>query len=151
VIGLRVKRTGGDSPPPLGERLASRTVSRKGEVFIETLHEQERNQTAENWEMLLSKVDDAAKKLLSNRNKENLRAYREAVRGFMKEAVRGSYQMKGERRWDRRGNTRILYLIERVNQNLEEVAAMVLQNQGDAMAVMAKMDEIRGLLVDLYY
>ncbi|HHU50643.1 MAG TPA: YaaR family protein, partial [Firmicutes bacterium] len=107
--------------------------------------------TAENLEKLMANVDETAKKLLADRSKANLRAYREAVRNFMKEAVGGSYRMKGERRWDRRGNTRILYLIERVNQNMEEVAAMVLQEQADAMAVMAKLDEIRGLLIDLYY
>jgi uncharacterized protein YaaR (DUF327 family) len=148
---LRVKRTGGESPPPITERLQTQNVGRKGGAFLDALHDREKSHTAENLEKLMANVDETAKKLLADRSKANLRAYREAVRNFMKEAVGGSYRMKGERRWDRRGNTRILYLIERVNQNMEEVAAMVLQEQADAMAVMAKLDEIRGLLIDLYY
>jgi uncharacterized protein YaaR (DUF327 family) len=148
---LRVKRTGGESPPPITERMSAQSLGRKGSAFLDTLHEQEQSHAALNLEKLLANVDDTAKKLLSDRSKANLKAYREAVRSFMKEAVGGSYRMKGERRWDRRGNARVLYLIERVNKNLEEVATMVLQKQEDAMAVMAKMDEIRGLLVDLYY
>lgn len=96
-------------------------------------------------------MDEAAQNLIKERTLANLRRYREAVREFMKKVVAGSYQVKGSRRWDGRGNRKVFYLVEKVNYSLEQLATMVLQKQTDTMRLMAALDEIRGLLLDLYY
>ncbi|HBR35174.1 MAG TPA: hypothetical protein DD734_11110 [Firmicutes bacterium] len=82
---------------------------------------------------------------------ETLRAYRAAVRDFLKEAVSGSYQMKEESRWDRKGNRRVFCVVQKINQALEDLTTEVLQKNSESINVLAKIDEIRGLLVDLYY
>lgn len=130
---------------------AASKVNLKHSVFFDTLQEYETKDPAGNWEELMSAVDEAAQNLLQDRTLSNLRRYREAVREFMKKAVDGSYQIKGSRRWDGRGNRKAFYLIEKVNHSLEGLAAMVLKKQAGTMKLMAALDEIRGLLLDLYY
>ena len=149
---MRIKRADSDTPRPVRDTASwTSGINMKDSAFFESLQEYGSEERREGLENLLTLIDEAAKKLLSERNLGNLRLYREMVQRFMAEAVSGSYRVKEEQRWDFRGNRRAMCLIERVNRELEELAAMILKKQGDAIEIMAKMDEIRGLLVDLYY
>ncbi len=147
---MRIKGVGQEAPPPRGER---------SEPALESIHQGKFSQIlktageqpAAGWDQLLSQVDEAAKKMLTQPSMETLRSYRAAVRDFLKEAIPGSYRMKGESRWDRRGNRRLFCVVQKINQKLEELTAAVLQKNAKPMELMAKVDEIRGLLVDLYY
>lgn len=102
-------------------------------------------------EAMLERIDDAGRELVTRRGVEELKAYREAVRDFLKEAIGSTYQMKQEQHWDRRGNSRDYRLIIKVNHNLDELTRLVLQTQAPSIELMAKLDEIRGLLVDLKF
>ncbi len=125
-------------------------VNLKHSVFFSTLQEYEAKKVEGSLEDFIAAVDEAAQNLLKERTLANLRRYREAVREFMKKVVAGSYQVKGSHRWDGRGR-KVFYLIEKVNHSLESLATMVLQKQTGTMKLMAALDEIRGLLLDLYY
>ncbi|NLY88350.1 MAG: YaaR family protein [Firmicutes bacterium] len=147
---MEIKRVGRRDSSPRKKKAAAK-VNLKHSVFFATLQEYEAKDAGGSLEDFIAAVDEAAQNLLKERTIANLRRYREAVREFMKKVVAGSYQIKGSRRWDRRGNRKVLYLIEKVNHSLEGLAAMVLKKQADTMKVMAALDEIRGLLLDLYY
>ena len=146
---MEIKRVGrrGSSE----RKKAAAKVNLKHSVFFETLQEYEAKNTGGSLEDYIAAVDEAAQNLIKERTLANLRRYREAVREFMKKVVAGSYQVKGSRRWDGRGNRKVFYLVEKVNYSLEQLATMVLQKQTDTMRLMAALDEIRGLLLDLYY
>jgi len=148
---MDIKRVGRKSSSPLKQKEKQSKVNLKHSVFFDTLQEYEADKGKENWEQLLTAVDEAAKRLLEQRNIGNLRRYRELVREFMQKAVAGSYNVKGARRWDGRGNRKAFYLIEKVNNSLENLAAMVLKKQENTLKLMAALDEIRGLLLDFYY
>lgn len=150
---MDIKRVGRKPSSPLKqkEKETQSRVNLKHSIFFDTLQEYGRDKGTENWEELLTAVDEAAKRLLKQRNIANLRRYRELVREFMRKAVAGSYNVKGARRWDGRGNRKAYYLIEKVNSSLEELAAMVLKKQENTLKLMATLDEIRGLLLDFYY
>lgn len=147
---MRIRGVGQEAPPARGER---------SEFGPESVHQSNFSQmlktagehSAAGWDQLLSQVDKAAQKMLNHPSLETLRAYRAAVRDFLKEAISGSYRMKEESRWDRRGNRRIFCVVQKVNQALEELTTEVLQKNAKPIELMARVDEIRGLLVDLYY
>jgi uncharacterized protein YaaR (DUF327 family) len=102
-----------------------------------------------NFDEMLDQITRAGRALVTGRSVAELKAYREAVRKFLQESIRGSYQVKEERRWDRRGNHRKLLLVKEVNQRLEELTRMVMESQAPGIGILAKLDEIRGLLLDL--
>ena len=147
---MRIKGVGAESPPALGER-GDLTREITGNASFKQILKTAAGQDAADWDRLLRRVDEAAQKLMTEPSMETLRSYRAAVRDFLKEAVGGSYRMKGENRWDRRGNRRVFCVVQKLNQALEELTAEVLQKNAESITVLAKIDEIRGLLVDLYY
>ena len=147
---MRIKGIGTESAPPLAER-GELTPENVGKVAFKRILETAGEQEAASWDQLLSRVDEAGKKLLNEPSMATLRSYRAAVRDFLKEAISGSYQMKGESRWDRRGNRRVFCVVEKINQALEELTTAVLEKNAKTITLMAKIDEIRGLLIDLYY
>jgi uncharacterized protein YaaR (DUF327 family) len=79
-----------------------------------------------------------------------MKKYREMIAEFMYEAVRFAFSFKKQSTMDARGRHRIFALIKRINKKLEELAAQVLADQTDNLAVMNSIDELRGLLLDLY-
>lgn len=99
---------------------------------------------------MLERVTLAGRRLLKGRGAAELKAYREAVRDFLKNSVRSAYQVKSERRWDRQGNPREYRIVTEINRHLEELTRMVLETQAPSLEILAKLDEIRGLLVDLF-
>ena len=147
---MRIKGVGTESSPPSTER-GELNPENVGKVAFKQILKNAGQQEAASWDQLLGRVDEAGKRLLKQPSMETLRSYRSAVRGFLKEALRGSYQMKGESRWDRRGNRRVFSVVQRLNQALEELTTAVLEKNAEPMTMMAKIDEIRGLLIDLYY
>lgn len=147
---MRIKGISAESPSVVTERGALISESGANSGFTQVLKDQE-GKLAGGWEQLLNRVDEASKHLLNQPSTENLRSYRQAVRDFLKDALQGSFRMKGESRWDRRGNRRVFCVVKKINKALEELTARVFKTNEEAIDVMAKIDEIRGLLVDLYY
>ena len=147
---MRIRGVGQEMPPSRGERSEFSPEGIQQSNFSQML-KNAGEQSAAGWDQLLSQVDEAAKKMLTHPCTETLRSYRAAVQNFLKEAISGSYRMKGESRWDRRGNRRIFCVVQKVNQALEELTTEVLQKTAKPIELMARVDEIRGLLVDLYY
>ena len=102
-----------------------------GKVAFKQILKTAGEQEAAGWDQLLSRVDEAGKRLLNQPSMATLRSYRAAVRDFLKEAIGGSYEMKGESRWDRRGNRRVFCVVQKINQALEELTTDVLEKNAD--------------------
>jgi len=79
-----------------------------------------------------------------------LKRYKEMIAEFMYEAVRFSYEFKKQSTLDARGRHRIYALIKRINAKLEELTKQMLSGESDNLMVMAAVDELRGMLLDLY-
>lgn len=50
---------------------------------------------------------------------------------------------------DRRGRHRVYGMIKRVNSALDELAQELMKDEKDHLAILGKIDEIRGLLLDI--
>lgn len=105
----------------------------------------------EKLENLLRDITEQGKKLTETLNIKELKRYKELVRGFLHEAVNKMYQLKEEAGWDRRGRHKIYTVVKSVDQELENLTGMMLTEQKDQVAILAKIDEIRGMLLDLYF
>lgn len=79
----------------------------------------------------------------------DMRRYREMVREFMNEIVTHSHKFSRENFLDRRGRHRVYGMIKLIDKNLDELAECLLQEEKDALAILNKIDEICGLLLDI--
>lgn len=104
----------------------------------------------EKLENLLKDITEQGKKLSETLNIKDLKRYKELIRGFLNEAVNKMYRLKEEAGWDRRGRHKIYTVIQSVDRELENLTGMMLAEQKDKVAILAKLDEIRGMLLDIY-
>ena len=79
-----------------------------------------------------------------------LKRYREMLAEFMHEAVRFTFQFKKQSTLDPRGRHRIYAIIKKINSKLEELTRQVLSGEAESLSLMEAIDDIRGMLVDLY-
>jgi len=50
---------------------------------------------------------------------------------------------------DRRGRYRVYSTIKKINDELDNLVADVLRNQKDNLKILQRLDDIRGLILDL--
>ncbi len=97
-------------------------------------------------------ADVAAEKLKACQMPEYFSDYREKVSQFMRYIVKTNYVVEKEKRLGRTRRNRPLAeytKISQVNKKLDEMAQWLLHSHKDTLEMLAKIDEIRGLLVDL--
>lgn len=94
---------------------------------------------------LLAEIDEAGDRLQRHPIRAELARYRALVGRFLKEAT--SKMASAERRTDRRN--RVFVLVQVVDRKLEELTELLVEGQADALALLAKLQEIQGLLIDL--
>lgn len=80
----------------------------------------------------------------------DMKHYRSLVKGFMNEVVNRSHEFSRENFLDRRGRHRVYGIIRRVDEALDELAQELVKEEQDVMAILSRVDEIRGLLLDIF-
>lgn len=99
---------------------------------------------------LLEDIDQKGRRLLSDRGKEELEVYKGAVRKFMQKALSASYAVE-EHQARRSDGKFVVYLVtRRVDEALETLTGLLVAGQQDVFRLAGVLEEIRGLLMDLY-
>ena len=78
-----------------------------------------------------------------------MKKYRSSVKEFMNEIVSRSHEFSRENFLDRRGRHRVYGIIRQVDKNLDELAEELLKEEKDNLAILGKIDDIRGMLIDI--
>ena len=68
----------------------------------------------------------------------------------MNEIVNRSHKFSRENFLDRRGRHRVYGIVKLVDSNLDELAAELIKDEKDAISILNKVDEIKGLLLDIF-
>jgi uncharacterized protein YaaR (DUF327 family) len=97
---------------------------------------------------LLDDVHSAGDALRLRPLAEEIKRYKQAVRQFLHYVVENGYSVKTESYLFNHEKRRKVQ-IEVVDQKLEQLAAGILSGQLGQVAILARLDEITGLLVDL--
>ena len=72
------------------------------------------------------------------------------IKDFMNEIVNRSHSFSRENFLDRKGRHRVYGIIRLVDQNLDELAQELVKDEQDHLAILNKIGEIRGLLLDIF-
>lgn len=103
-------------------------------------------------EELKKKALDIAKqgkRLSSHVDIAELKAYKRMVMEFLDEAVRSSSSFSKDSFLDRRGRHRVFATIKIVNEKLEQLTREVISQERDNLSIVGKIEDIRGLILDL--
>lgn len=157
IKGVSSPRTRPAGAGPTGEGKTKTTrvggiegVEAKETPFIDQLRESSDLKTKEMLDGVLDSINEAGSRFLEHPTYENLLTYKGLVQRFMRVAVERLYRVK-ERLGSRVTDQQKVYtIIEEVDKRLKSLTDEVLSGQSDSLSLMAKIDDIRGMLVDLY-
>ena len=89
------------------------------------------------------------KKITKHMDVADMKRYRTLIKEFMNEIVNRSHKFSRENFLDRKGRHRVYGIIRRVDETLDELAQELMKDEKDHLAILAKVGEIRGLLLDI--
>lgn len=98
----------------------------------------------------LEEINEYARRLRQSPILENLLRYKSKVSALLRFLVQHSYNVEENSFFDPQGRRRLLMIVENVDQRLEALTKDLLNKQSDSLNLVSRLDEIRGLLMDLY-
>lgn len=110
----------------------------------------EEAQLQERLNTLMEEITMQGDRLAKKRDIRDMKKYRGLIKDFMNEIVNRSHQFSRENFLDRRGRHRVYGIIRMVDQTLDELAQELVKDEKDNLAILAKIGEIRGLLLDIF-
>ena len=99
--------------------------------------------------LMMEDITMQGKKLSKHMDVRDMKHYRKLIQEFMNEIVNRSHKFSRENFLDRRGRHRVYGMIKRVNAALDELAQELMKEEKDHLSILGKIDEIRGLLLDI--
>lgn len=99
--------------------------------------------------MMLQEISAQGKKLAKHMDIKDMKHYRELIKEFMNEIVNRSHKFSRENFLDKKGRHRVYTMIRLVDKNMDELAEALIQDEKDHILILNKIDEIRGLLLDI--
>ena len=99
---------------------------------------------------LMEEITMQGDRLAKKRDIRDMKKYRGLIKDFMNEVINRSHQFSRENFLDRRGRHRVYGIIRLVDQTLDELAQELVKDEKDNLAILAKIGEIRGLLLDIF-
>ncbi len=106
-----------------------------------------RNEACDN---IMQQLDALGERLKNGPAPADVKKYRALIGEFVKEASGESYDIHEEAHWDREGNRKNFVLVRQINRSVEELLDAVMSQEKKQIDIVAKLTEIRGMLVDLY-
>ncbi len=99
--------------------------------------------------IMMSEITAHGKKLGKHMDVRDMRRYRALIKDFMNEIVSRSHEFSRENFLDRKGRHRVYGMVKLVDQKLDELARELISDEKDNIAILSKIDEIQGLLLDI--
>ena len=119
-------------------------------AFVDSLKDSDAQRRKQVCDNILQQIDRVSEELKKKPSPDGVKRYRRLISDFVKEALDQSYEIHEERHWDRDGNRKNLVLVKQINHAVEELMDSVMSQEKKQIDLVARLDEIRGMLVDLY-
>ena len=100
--------------------------------------------------LLFQDITMQGKKISKHTDVKDMKRYRALIKDFLNEVVNRSHKFSRENFLDRRGRHRVYGIIRLIDKKLDELAAELIKEEKDNITILQKVDEIRGLLLDIF-
>lgn len=98
---------------------------------------------------LAERIFEQGKKVGDKVDIKELKYYKKLVSEFLYEVINGSCKFSKQSFLDRRGRHRVYAVIKKINSELELLTQDVLSNEKNNIRVLKRLDDIRGLILDI--
>ncbi len=100
--------------------------------------------------LMMQEITMQGNKIAKRMDVRDMKRYRSMIKEFMNEIVSRSHSFSRENFLDRRGRHRVYGIIRLVDETLDELAKELVKDEKDHIAILGKIGEIRGLLLDIF-
>lgn len=98
---------------------------------------------------LLNDITAQGNRIAQHMDIRDMKAYRSLIKDFLNEVVYRSHKFSRENFLDRKGRHRVYGIIRLIDSNLDELATELVKDEKDHIDILARIGEIRGLLLDI--
>lgn len=99
---------------------------------------------------MMQEITQQGDRISKKMDVRDMKKYRALIKEFMNEVVSRSHKFSRENFLDRKGRHRVYGIIRQVDDTLDELARELVKDEKDHIAVLNKIDEIRGLILDIF-
>ncbi|MBQ1547732.1 MAG: YaaR family protein [Lachnospiraceae bacterium] len=104
---------------------------------------------SEKLQNLMKDIEEQGQKIAKHMDIRDMKKYRSLVKDFVNEVVNRSHSFSRENFLDRRGRHRVYGMVKLVDKNLDDLAQELVSEEKDHLSIVTKIDDIRGLLLDI--
>ena len=98
---------------------------------------------------LVNKIEEQGEKLSKKIDLRELKIYKRLISDFLDEVVTNSHKFSKDSSLDRRGRYKVYATVKKINKELDELTQDVLKGEKDNIAILKRIEDIRGLVLDL--
>lgn len=99
---------------------------------------------------MMQEITQQGDRISKKMDVRDMKKYRTLIKEFMNEVVSRSHKFSRENFLDRKGRHRVYGIIRQVDDTLDELARELVKDEKDHIAILNKIDEIRGLILDIF-
>lgn len=101
-------------------------------------------------EALMTDITFQGERIARHMDIRDLKRYRGLIKDFLNEVVYRSHKFSRENFLDRRGRHRVYGIIRKIDENLDSLAEALMADEQDHLAILSRIGEIEGLLLDIF-
>jgi len=101
-------------------------------------------------ESLMMDITSQGERIARHMDIRDLKRYRGLIKDFLNEVVYRSHKFSRENFLDRRGRHRVYGIIRKIDENLDALAEELVADEQDHIAILSRIGEIEGLLLDIF-
>jgi len=94
-------------------------------------------------------IDEQGERLADRVDVREYEKYRRLIKEFLDEIVSNGYSFSREDAYASRGRHRYIATVQVIDEKLDELGKEVMKEHADRIEVLNRIDDIRGLLMDL--
>lgn len=120
-----------------------------GDAFREQLGHQLKEDYRRHFNDLLDELTALADTILGRIDISSFERYRGQLRELLTEAIKNAYVLSSEYVTDMNGRQRVFATINIIDTKLDDLAKDILHENSDKLDFLSRVDEIRGLIMDM--
>ncbi len=118
--------------------------------FVEVVDDRDKEYRKREFEELIIDIDKSSKRFLARPGTEEFNEYKRLVKAFLEKVVSKGFEVIRSGMEEKSKKKGIYAVIIQIDQKIVELGEQVVKFQKPVLKLAAKVNEIRGLLADIY-
>ncbi len=144
-MDMRINQLTGQAPVEAGTQVVKGDDSFKFTLISHI----ENDELQEKLSNLMKEIEEQGAKITKHMDIRDMKRYRNLVKEFMNEVTANSHEFSRENFLDRKGRHRVYGIIKEVDKSLDDLAQELLKEEKDNLEILKRIDDIRGMLLDI--